>query len=265
VTGAPVVDEGVGGRLLWSDEFDGPAGAPPDAARWTHEVGDGSTQGIPGWGNHELQCYTDAIENASLDGAGNLVITARRLPRSNRRCEYTSARLISKGKLEFAYGRIESRIRLPRGGGLWPAFWALGTNIDSAAWPACGEIDVMEHVGRSPRRVYATIHGPGYSGEEGFGGVLDLPSDLADDFHVFGVDWEPHRLLWTLDGIPYHTARPQDVAPAEWVFERPFFLLVNLAVGGTFGGDVEERTTFPQAMSVDYVRVYELAREPGEH
>jgi beta-glucanase (GH16 family) len=239
-------------RLAWSDEFDGPAGAPADPATWTHQLGDGSAHGIPGWGNGELQHYTNGTENAALDGAGNLVVTARRSGSG-----YTSARLVTKGKLELAFGRIEARIQVPRGAGIWPAFWALGTNIDTVAWPGCGEIDVMEHVGREPRRVYGTIHGPGYSGSSGFGAVLDLDADVADGFHVFAVDWEPGRLCWSLDGVPYHEAGPEDVAPSPWVFDHPFYLLLNVAVGGTFGGPVGERTTFPQAMTVDYVRVYE--------
>jgi beta-glucanase (GH16 family) len=261
VSGARAADPGVGARLVWSDEFDGPEGAPPDSAKWTRELGDGTAQGIPGWGNGELQCYTDELENAALDGAGSLVLTARRRAQPSARCAYTSARLVTKGKLELAHGRIEACIRVPRGRGLWPAFWALGANIDRAPWPACGEIDVMEHVGRSPRRVLGTIHGPGYSGESGFGGVVDMAADLADDFHVFAVDWEPGLLVWTLDSSPYHAARPENVAPNEWVFEHPFFLVVNLAVGGTFGGEVGDDTEFPQSMSVEYVRVYELSSD----
>ena len=238
-------------RLAWSDEFDGPAGTPPDPASWTHQLGDGSAHGIPGWGNGELQLYTDSTESAALDGEGSLVITARESGSG-----FTSARLVTRGKFEFVYGRIEARIRVPRGRGVWPAFWALGTDIDLVSWPDCGEIDVMEHVGREPRRVYGTIHGPGYSGAAGFGHVLDLPADVADDFHVFAVDWEPERLRWSLDGVPYHEAGPRDVAPAAWVFEHPFYLLLNVAVGGDFGGAVGEATTWPQAMTVDYVRVY---------
>jgi beta-glucanase (GH16 family) len=240
-------------RLVWSDEFDGPAGAPIHPTMWTHQVGDGTAHDIPGWGNAELQHYTEGTENAALDGEGNLVITARRSPSG-----YTSARLVTKEKLEVVYGRIEARIQVPRGAGLWPAFWALGTDIDAVPWPACGEIDVMEHVGREPRRIFGAIHGPGYSGAAGYVGELELPADVADDFHVFAVDWEPQRLLWTLDGVAYHEARPEDVAPSAWVFEHPFFLLLNVAVGGDFGGAVGDGTTFPQSMSVDYVRVYEL-------
>jgi beta-glucanase (GH16 family) len=243
--------ESVDWQLAWSDEFNGPAGAPADASAWTHQLGDGSADGIPGWGNDELQHYTAEAENAALDGRGNLVITARRTPGG-----YTSARLVTKGALEFEHGRIEARARVPRGVGLWPAFWALGTSIDRVGWPACGEIDIMEHVGREPRRVYAALHGPGYSGEGGFVGSLALPVDLADDYHVFGIEWAPGRVVWRLDGNPYHRAVRSDVAPNPWVFEQPFFLLLNLAVGGTFGGDVAADTTFPQALRVDYVRVF---------
>jgi beta-glucanase (GH16 family) len=248
--------EAAGWRLVWSDEFDGPAGAPADPSVWTHELGDGSANGIPGWGNHELQHYTAGTDNAALDGHGSLVITARRLPGTGPG-EYTSARLVTKDKLAFAHGRIEARARVPRGAGLWPAFWALGTSIDQVGWPVCGEIDVLEYVGREPRRVYGAVHGPGYSGDDGVVGSVELAVDVADDDHVFAVDWEPGLIVWSLDGTPYHHVSSRDVAPREWVFEQPFYLLLNLAVGGTFGGDVPNSTTFPQALRVDYVRVFE--------
>jgi beta-glucanase (GH16 family) len=238
-------------RILWSDEFDGPAGAPPDPAFWTHELGDGSAHGIPGWGNGELQHYTATADNAALDGRGNLVVTARRSDAG-----FSSARLFTKDKLAFEHGRVEARIRVPRGAGLWAAFWALGTRIDDVGWPACGEIDVMEHVGRAPRRVFGALHGTGYAGDDGYVGSLDLPYDLADDFHVYAVDWERELIVWSIDGTPCHRATPRDLAPAAWLFEQPFYLLLNLAVGGTFGGAVTAETVFPQSMHVDYVRVY---------
>jgi beta-glucanase (GH16 family) len=245
-----------GGRLIWSDEFDAPEGAPADPSIWTHELGDGSLVGNPGWGNSELQHYTDEPDNVAHDGRGNLVITARRTA-ANGRTGYTSARLVTKGKLELTHGWIETRVRVPRGAGLWPAVWALGAAIDGTSWPACGEIDVMEHVGREPRRVYGTIHGPGYSGDGGVSGTLEVPEDLADDFHLFAVDWRPGSIDWYLDGERYHHAARTGVSPHAWVFEGPFFLLLNLAVGGTFGGPVDGRTAFPAEMLVDYVRVYE--------
>ena len=238
-------------RLVWSDEFDGPAGTPPDPAVWSHELGDGSAKGIPGWGNDELQHYTAEPANAALDGHGSLVLTARR-----NASGYSSARLVTKDRLTVGYGRVEARIRVPRGVGVWPAFWALGAGIDALGWPGAGEIDVMEHVGREPRRVYGALHGPGYSGEDGYVGSVELADDVAGDFHVFGVDREPGLIVWSLDGAPYLRATPEDLAPAPWVFEEPFYLLLNLAVGGTFGGPVGAETSFPQAMHVDYVRVY---------
>ena len=236
--------------LVWSDEFDGPAGTPPDARFWTHELGDGADYGIPGWGNGELQVYTASTANAAHDGRGNLAITARREGGG-----FTSARLVTKGKLEVGYGRIEARVRVPRGAGLWPAVWALGADIDETPWPACGEIDVMEHVCREPRRMFGTIHGPGYSGDGGHVATIDLPRDVADEFHVVAVDWAPGLLEWSLDGREFHRATPADVA-GSWVFDHPFYLLLNLAVGGTFGGPLAEDTAFPQAFLVDYVRVY---------
>lgn len=241
-------------RILWSDEFDGPAGTPVNSAVWSYEVGDGTAQGIPGWGNDELQHYTSGAENAALDGHGNLVIEARRDVETGR---YTSARIVSKGKLAVTYGRIETRLSVPRGDGIWPAVWALGATIDSEPWPACGEIDMMEHVGREPRRVFGALHGPGYCGDDGYSDTIDLDRDVADAFHVFAVDWRPGHITWTLDGAAYMRAEPRDLAPHEWVFDRPFFLLLNLAVGGHFGGPVGQDTAFPQRLIVDYVRVYE--------
>jgi beta-glucanase (GH16 family) len=169
---------------------------------------------------------------------------------------YTSARLISAKKVEVQYGRLEARIKVPGGSGLWPAFWALGTNIGQVGWPQSGEMDIMEYVGRQPRRLFGTIHGPGYSGNAGFSKTLDLPQDLADDFHTFAVEWEPDKIVWYIDNQVYHLATPANVAPNKWVFNQPFFLILNLAVGGNLGGLVNLQTTFPQTMTVDYVRHY---------
>ena len=241
-------------KLLWVDDFDGPAGAQPDPAFWTHELGDGTEQGIPGWGNGELQRYTADRPNSALDGRGNLAVTARR--DESGRGAYTSARLITRGAVEVRYGRLEARVRVPRGAGLWPAFWALGADIGEAGWPACGEIDVMEHVGRQPRRVYGAIHGPGYSGDAGLARTHHLTTDVAEDFHVFAVEWAPAELVWSVDRLDYHRATPADVAPRAWAFGHPFYLLLNLAVGGGLGGEVADETAFPAQMLVDYVRVY---------
>lgn len=249
-----------GWELLWSDEFDGTAGTLPNPDNWGYEIGDGTVNGIPGWGNSELQYYTNDPSNVSLDGFGNLVITARSADGSLEcyygPCEYTSARLLSTDRNEIAYGRIEARIQVPQGDGLWPAFWSLGTDIDEVGWPQTGEIDIMEFVGREPTTVFGTIHGPGYSGGQSYGNIYDFGTDVFTEPHDFAVEWEPGLIRWYVDGIQYHTATPADIAPNEWVFDDPIFLLLNVAVGGNFGGPVGDLTTFPQSMTVDYVRAY---------
>jgi beta-glucanase (GH16 family) len=248
-------------RLVWSDEFNGMAGRRPDARNWTHEIGDGTANGIPGWGNSELEYYTDDAQNAATDGNGNLAITARQSDGSLScyygPCQFTSARLVSQHKAEFAYGRIEARVKVPAGAGLWPAFWSLGTNIGDVGWPQTGEIDIMEFVGRVPDEIFGTIHGPGYSGGASFGGTHDFGAPVSDAFHTFAIEWQPDRIDWFVDGILYHSATPANVAPNQWVFNHPFFLIMNLAVGGNFGGPVDPNVVFPRTMLVDYVRVYQ--------
>ena len=250
-----------GWDLVWSDEFDEPAGTPPNPANWGYEIGDGTVNGIPGWGNSELQYYTDSPENAATDGEGSLVITAREAEGQQcyyGECTYTSARLLSKNRAEFAYGRIESRIQVPDGeAGLWPAFWSLGTDIDRVGWPQTGEIDLMEYVSRIPDEVFGTIHGPGYAGGDAFGNIVNLPYGVPGEFRTYAIEWQPDRIEWYLDGDLFHTATPADVAPNAWVFNDPVFLLLNMAIGGSFGGAVSPDLTFPQEMKVDYVRVYQ--------
>lgn len=261
--------EGSPWRLVWSDEFDGPAGEQPDPAFWTFEIGDGRSKGIPGWGNNELEFYTDSPANAAFDGAGNLVISALELDPSLAptcyygTCRYSSARLITEGKVEQQYGRIEARIRVPRGRGLWPAFWMLGDNLPTAGWPAAGEIDIMEHIGKEPATVYGTIHGVRYSGAQGISGHTTLPTGgLADDFHRYAIEWEPGQIRWFLDDTNYFTATVASLPPnAEWAFDHPFYLILNVAVGGNWPGRPDETTQFPQQMLVDYIRIYE-AQEP---
>ncbi len=263
-TSSPAVSAAPNGlALVWGDEFDEPAGTPPNPEHWGYEHGDGTAESVAGWGNNELEYYTEDLENAATDGAGNLVITARAaepgLDCYYGPCKYTSARLLTRGLYELTYGRVEARIKVPSGVGLWPAFWMLGANIGSVGWPASGEIDVMENVGRQPNKLYGTLHGPGYSGSNGYGTTIDLPAPVADDFHVFAVDWEEDHIVWTVDGTEYHTATPADVAPNEWAYNHPFYLLLNLAVGGNFGGPVSPDTEFPASMVVDYVRIYQAA------
>ncbi len=253
-------------ELAWSDEFDGPAGTLPDPSVWTPEIGDGTANGIPGWGNAERQAYTDDPANLALDGEGNLVIRALESGGDappcyyDAPCEYTSARIITAGAVEVTYGRIEARLRIPTGQGLWPAFWMLGNDIAEVGWPESGEIDIMENVGREPERVHGTIHGPGYSGGNAIGRGTTLPGGeaFADDFHVYAIDWSPAGITWSVDGIEYSTVTPADLSPgARWVFDHPHFLILNVAVGGHWPGYPDGTTTFPQEMVIDYVRVYQ--------
>ncbi|MFU8888846.1 MAG: carbohydrate binding domain-containing protein [Trueperaceae bacterium] len=259
-------DEGRPWELVWSDEFDGPAGALPDPSVWTPEIGDGTANGIPGWGNAERQTYTDDPANLSLDGDGHLLIRALEthgeapLCYYGAPCEYSSARIITAGNVEVTYGRIEARIKIPYGQGLWPAFWTLGNDIFTVGWPDSGEIDIMENIGREPDRVHGTIHGPGYSGGSGIGGGIRHPDGgrFADDFHVYAIDWYPDRIVWSLDGVPYSTVTPDRLPRgARWVFDHPHFLILNVAVGGHWPGYPDATTTFPQEMAIDYVRVYQ--------
>lgn len=234
-----------GWLLDWADEFDGDA---IDARKWSAEVAG------HGYGNNEMQFYTARPENLRVEG-GNLVIEARKEAYQGR--QYTSARLKTAGLMERQYGRFEARIKVPQGQGIWPAFWMLGADIGKAGWPRSGEIDIMENIGREPGIVHGTLHGPGYSGEHAFGAASALAAGqrYADNFHVFAVEWEPGEIRWYRDGHHYHTARPQ-LVNGEWAFEHPFFVLLNLAVGGYWPGYPDASNTFPQVMQVDYVRVY---------
>ena len=238
----------------WSDEFDGPDRSLPDPAKWVMETGG------HGWGNHELEYYTARPQNAHLE-RGNLVITAikeKHIGADGVTRDYTSARLKTAGKFEQAYGRFEARIKIPAGQGIWPAFWMLGNDIGSAGWPACGEIDIMENIGKEPAIVHGSAHGPGFFAGQSLTGPYSLPSGrFSDDFHVFAVEWEPRALRFYVDGRLYQTRTPADVpAGGRWVFDHPFFLLLNVAVGGDWPGSPDDSSRFPQEMLVDYVRVY---------
>jgi beta-glucanase (GH16 family) len=230
----------------WADEFDGPANALPDAAKWTYDLGGG------GWGNNELETYTNQPENVHLDGAGHLVIHVDRTTTG-----YTSARLKTQGLFSTKYGRIDARIKLPSGQGLWPAFWMLGASFNGSNWPQCGEVDIMENVGREPSTNHGSAHGPGYSGGNAITGIFTLAgARFADDFHVFSLDWSAARLAFLVDGTLYRTVTPSSLpGGAPWVFDNPFFLVLNFAVGGNFPGAPDATTVFPQEMIVDYVRV----------
>lgn len=241
-----------GYTLAWSDEFDGAAGEAPDPAVWSFDVGGG------GFGNNQLEYNTDRAENAALDGAGNLAIVARREAYEGN--AYTSARMKTQGAVEVQYGRIEARISLPEGQGIWPAFWMLGANFQTVGWPQCGEIDIMEYRGQDPAIVLGTAHGPGYSAAQGISERTAVSGGAAGSFHVYAVEWEPEAIRWYVDGVEYHSLGPGDLpAGARWVFDQPFFMILNVAVGGSFVGSPDASTRFPQAMLVDWVRVYERA------
>jgi beta-glucanase (GH16 family) len=240
-------------KLIWDDEFKGPAGASPDPTKWQ------AVSGGDGWGNHELEYYTSRASNVSLDGAGHLAITARHetyTDGSGVSRDYTSGRIQTKGLFQSRYGEIAARIKLPAGQGLWPAFWALGAN---GPWPTAGEIDMMENIGSDPSTIFGSIHGPQAGSPHGYGITAKAHSrvSLAADFHVYGVQWSPTKIVFTLDGVPYVTRTPADLSSTQsWVFNKPFYLLLNVAVGGTWPGSPNASSQFPATMLVDWVRVY---------
>jgi len=243
--------------LVWSDEFNG-RNTTIDATKWVIETGGG------GFGNDELEYYTARPQNVQVRH-GHLIIEAFQEkytgPDGVTR-DYTSARLKTQTKFSQAYGRFEARIKIPRGQGLWPAFWLLGVDIDRIGWPDDGEIDIMENVGKEPSAVHGTIHGPGYSGAGGISASYSLPHGLrfADHFHVFAVEWEPEVIRFYTDGQRYATRTPKDLPGGKkWVFDHPFFIILNVAVGGNWPGNPDSSTVFPQTMLVDYVRVYRRA------
>ena len=235
-------------ELVMQDEFDTDGAVNP--AIWGYDIG----VGFNGWGNNELQYYTDRTENITVQN-GILIITAKE--ESFQGSNYTSARILTKGKFEQKYGRFEARIRLPHGKGLWPAFWMLGADIDTNPWPACGEIDIMENAGSKPTEISGAVHGPGYSGGEPILKKYNLENDRFDTgFHIFGIEWGPEYINYYVDDVLYNQITPEDVT-GEWVFDNgPFFIIMNVAVGGLFDGPPNEDTIFPQTMLVDYVRVY---------
>lgn len=240
-------------ELVWSDEFEGEAGESPNSNYWTYDIGRGSN----GWGNQELQYYTDRPENVSLDGEGNLVITALR--ESYENAQFTSARIKTEGLVEHAYGRFEARLKTPYGPGLWPAFWMLGSNFSEVGWPQTGEIDIMELRGQEPSEIGGALHGPGYSAGNAISQSYTLSNSRFDtEYHVFAVEWFEDRIDYYVDDVRYQSINRSDV-PGEWVFNKPFFIILNVAVGGTYVGPPSSQTPFPQTMIVDYVRVYQQA------
>jgi beta-glucanase (GH16 family) len=248
-----------GFTLVWSDEFNGTDGSSPDASKWTYDMGVGGN----GWGNNELETYTNRTQNAQIKG-GNLVITALKEtyadPSDGVTRNYTSARLKTQGLFSQAYGRFEARIKIPAGQGMWPAFWMLGNNISAVGWPKCGEIDIMENIGKEPGTVHGSLHGPSTSGptsDETAPFSLPAGQNFADDFHLYAVEWEPGTIRFYVDTNLYATFRQaQWPANGTWTFDHPFFIILNVAVGGDWPGSPDNTTVFSQQMLVDYVRVY---------
>ncbi len=233
--------------LKWEDDFTGQAGALPNRVNWRFDVG-------TDWGNAQLEYDTDRASNASLDGKGNLAIVAR--AESFQGSGYTSARLTTKGLHEEKYGRFEAHMKLPTGRGIWPAFWLLGANVDQIGWPQTGEIDIMEYRGQEPSVINGTLHGPGYSAINGFTRRFVLEDGRFDnDFHTFSVEWDEDQVRWSVDEHLYHEVK-RSYVPGKWVFDYPFYLILNFAVGGGYVGAPDGGTVFPQTMLVDWVRVY---------
>lgn len=238
-----------GWKLIWSDEFD--YKGLPDSTKWGYDVGG------HGWGNNELQFYTANDTLNAVVEKGVLKITARRQVKENR--QYTSARLQTKNKASFKYGKIEVRAKLPAGRGTWPAIWMLGENIDKEGWPRCGEIDIMEHVGYEKDSIFGTIHSEAYNHmkgtQKGKGIFIATP---YDQFHTYSIEWTPEKIDFMVDGVIYNHFINEHLTTKEWPFDQPFLLILNLAVGGNWGGKkgVDE-SVFPATLEVDYVRIFQ--------
>ncbi|NBB76533.1 MAG: family 16 glycosylhydrolase [Bacteroidetes bacterium] len=231
-------------ELVWADEFNGDQLNEDD---WTYEIGDGCPD-LCGWGNEELQDYTEEEENVRLED-GKLLITAKETESS-----YTSARIITQDKVELQFGRIDIRAKLPQGQGIWPALWMLGANIDDVSWPATGEIDIMELVGHEPGIVHGTVHFENNGYQTSSEHYMLEDGIFADQYHVFTIVWERNRIRWYVNNQLYKTFKRQNIG--NYPFNSPFFFIINVAVGGRWPGNPDETTEFPQQMSVDYIRVF---------
>ena len=257
-------------KLLWSDEFNGKKGARPSAKVWSAEIGGG------GWGNSERQYYTDKSANASMDGAGRLIITADRISNDyteqvgtvpgtedilNRcsECQFTSARLKTARKLSFMYGRVEARIKMPVGVGTWPALWMLGGDLlDGVPWPECGEIDIMEFRGDISDRATHALHGPTTPKGSGLGAAFLSVEPLSKGFHTYAIEWKKDRIDFIVDERVNGTFSVADTGRRGWVYNQEFFLILNLAMGGTYAGEYIDPTLNQAQLSVDYIRFYSV-------
>ena len=249
-----------GWQLVWSDEFNAPDGSPPDAAKWSYDLGGG------GYGNHELESYTSRPANIEQRG-GNLLITAQKEEFTGKdgvARHYTSARIRTEGHFSQTYGRFEARMKLPVGQGIWPAFWLLGSDVPTVGWPRGGEIDILEAIG-DPHTIYSTLHGPGYSGGHALSAKYAVPAGEAIDngFHVYAVEWAPDDIKFYFDDhLIAHRTPASLPAGTKWVYDHPFFVIFDLATGGDWPGNPDSTTQFPKQMVVDYVRVYKRSSVP---
>lgn len=241
------------GELIWSDEFN--TGGAPNSSKWTYDIGHGSS----GWGNNEVQYYTDESKNVRIEN-GNLVIEALK-----EDGEWTSARIKTQGKQSFTYVTVKVRAKLPEGSGTWPAIWMLGSDIESAGWPACGEIDIMEHVGKDPGMVHSALHTPSSYGNTQNTGVREV-TDFSEEFHVYETEWTSDRITFKIDGNTFYSYEPTVKNDQTWPFNDEFFIILNIAMGGNWGSDPQYETggmkngidpnLSKARMEIDYVRVY---------
>ncbi|MCL6457689.1 MAG: family 16 glycosylhydrolase, partial [Gorillibacterium sp.] len=242
-------------NLVWNDEFNGTAGTGVDTSKWTYETGGG------GFGNNEQENYTNRTANVYLEqdpaDANNRLLVLKAIKENYEGSSYTSGRIKTQDKYSFTYGRVEMKAKLPQGQGIWPAFWMLGDDITTAGWPNCGEIDIMEFVGKTPTNVYGTIHGPDYSGGGGIGTSFTYPAGFTNSFHTYAIEWEPNVIRWYFDGQLFQVRTVDDLSGRTWVFNHNHFILLNLAVGGEWPGGPDATTIFPQKYLIDYVRVYQ--------
>jgi beta-glucanase (GH16 family) len=257
-------------KLVWSDEFNGKKGSKPSSKIWSAEIGGG------GWGNSELEYYTDKAANASMDGSGRLVITANRISDEygdqigevpgtedilNRcsECQFTSARLKTARKVGFMFGRIEARMKLPQGLGTWPAFWMLGGDLlDGVPWPECGEVDIMEYAGMYSDRSTSAVHGPTTPKGSGLGAQYLNYVPLSDDYHTYAIEWKKNSIDFIVDGRVNGSVSSKETGTRGWVFNQEFFIILNLAMGGTYAGEYIDPDLNQAQLNIDYIRVYSI-------
>jgi beta-glucanase (GH16 family) len=257
-------------KLLWSEEFNSKQGTKPSSKNWAYEIGGG------GWGNSERQFYTDKVSNISTDGAGKLVITAKRISTASldivgtepgteaildrcSDCQFTSARIKTARKLAFKYGRIEARMKMPQGVGTWPAFWMLGGDLlEGSSWPECGEVDIMEFRGDINDRTTSALHGPTTPPGSGLGSAFLSYAPLSDDYHTYAIEWRKNAIDFIVDGRVTGTYSSADTGTRGWVYNQEFFLILNLAVGGTYAGDEIDPDMNQAELKIDYIRYYSV-------